>query len=308
MGQFKNILLVVAPGAPGESAALDRAMFLGRTNGASLTVAGVVRSMKEREACTAAVRGCREKIEDLVEPFRGAGVPITTSVLFGTPFLEIIRQVVHNGHDLVIMTEKPEPSGAVPGHTSRQLLRKCPCPLWLLGPAERVPYRRVLAAVDPSSDVPEKIALNRKVLETAAAITESESCELHVAHAWRIEFEKLFRSRSPQRTMRRLLRTTREERAIALWQLAAPFIGSRPHQFHVKKGDPAKIIPLLARRNDIDLVVMGTTARTGIAAMLLGNTAEQVLGRVECSLLTVKPEGFLTPVRLTEPQTLDWAA
>ena len=41
---------------------------------------------------------------------------------------------------------------------------------------------------------------------------------------------------------------------------------------------------------------MGTLARTGIEGYLIGNTAETVLQRVECSVLTTKPDGFVSPV------------
>ena len=47
---------------------------------------------------------------------------------------------------------------------------------------------------------------------------------------------------------------------------------------------------------DIDLLVMGTVCRTGIAGFLIGNTAEEVLNQVDCSVLTRKLEGFVTPV------------
>jgi nucleotide-binding universal stress UspA family protein len=50
----------------------------------------------------------------------------------------------------------------------------------------------------------------------------------------------------------------------------------------------------------IDLLVMGTVCRTGIAGFLIGNTAEEVLNQVDCSVLTVKPEGFETPVTLQD--------
>jgi universal stress protein E len=43
---------------------------------------------------------------------------------------------------------------------------------------------------------------------------------------------------------------------------------------------------------------MGTVSRAGIAGLLIGNTAEKVLPQVDCSMLTVKPEGFVTPVKL----------
>jgi universal stress protein E len=42
---------------------------------------------------------------------------------------------------------------------------------------------------------------------------------------------------------------------------------------------------------------MGTVCRTGIAGLFIGNTAESILGEVSCSVLTLKPDGFETPVK-----------
>ncbi len=49
-----------------------------------------------------------------------------------------------------------------------------------------------------------------------------------------------------------------------------------------------------------DIVVMGTVARTGISGFIIGNTAEAILSQIECSVVAVKPSGFVTPVRLNE--------
>jgi len=37
-------------------------------------------------------------------------------------------------------------------------------------------------------------------------------------------------------------------------------------------------------------------ARTGIPGLVIGNTAERILNGLVCSVLTVKPDGFVTPV------------
>ena len=43
---------------------------------------------------------------------------------------------------------------------------------------------------------------------------------------------------------------------------------------------------------------MGTVARTGVPGFIMGNTAETMLQQIDCWVLAVKPEGFLTPVTL----------
>ena len=69
---------------------------------------------------------------------------------------------------------------------------------------------------------------------------------------------------------------------------------------HLLKGDPADVIAEFAKTGRVDLIVMGTVARTGIAGLLIGNTAETILQRVDCSVLAVKPDGFVSPVGLDE--------
>jgi nucleotide-binding universal stress UspA family protein len=69
---------------------------------------------------------------------------------------------------------------------------------------------------------------------------------------------------------------------------------------HLIKGFAGDVIPELVKEYQIDLVTMGTVGRTGIPGFLMGNTAETILNRINCSVLAIKPEGFVTPVTLEE--------
>lgn len=64
---------------------------------------------------------------------------------------------------------------------------------------------------------------------------------------------------------------------------------------HVR-GAPESVIAQVAENEDVDLVIMGTIARTGIQGLLIGSTAESVLRNIECSVLVVKREGSVSPV------------
>ena len=67
---------------------------------------------------------------------------------------------------------------------------------------------------------------------------------------------------------------------------------------HLVKGPAHKEIPIVAKQIEADLVVMGTVARTGVPGFIMGNTAETILNQVECSVLAIKPAGFITPITL----------
>jgi len=52
-------------------------------------------------------------------------------------------------------------------------------------------------------------------------------------------------------------------------------------------GQPADEILRLARKVSCDLIVMGTHGRTGLARLLHGSVAEEVLRKATCPVLTV---------------------
>lgn len=62
-------------------------------------------------------------------------------------------------------------------------------------------------------------------------------------------------------------------------------------------GTPFLEIIRYARGHDVDLIVMGTHGRSGLAHVLLGSVAERVVRKAPCPVLTVRPEGhkFVMP-------------
>ncbi|MHB8483614.1 MAG: universal stress protein [Nitrospiria bacterium] len=59
---------------------------------------------------------------------------------------------------------------------------------------------------------------------------------------------------------------------------------------HCVTGVPSVEIIKAVKEFDTDLIVMGTHGRTGLAHILLGSTAERVIQRAHCPVLTVKAE------------------
>ena len=63
------------------------------------------------------------------------------------------------------------------------------------------------------------------------------------------------------------------------------------------EGRPFVEIIRYAREHDIDLIVMGTHGRSGLAHALMGSVAERVVRKAPCPVLTVRPGGheFVMP-------------
>lgn len=71
-------------------------------------------------------------------------------------------------------------------------------------------------------------------------------------------------------------------------------------QTYLPKGNVHEQIPALAKEIEADLIVMGTVGRTGVPGFIMGNTAEETLNQIDCSVLSIKPPGFVTPVTLND--------
>jgi universal stress protein E len=326
MRRFKNILFVADSGLKG-SDAFERAVSLTENNQASLTVVDVVErvtagiGMSEggpisADLQAAMVREHTQGLETLVAPFRKR-IEIHIKVLTGVPFLEIIREVLRNGHDLVIrIPETWDWRDRLFGSDDMHLLRKCPCPVWLIKPQAPKAYRCILAAVDVGDEhLPAELesqhALNRQILEMASCLALSEFAELHIVHAWHAVAESAIRGafmQTPEDDIIAYVEQVRRQCEASLDGLIREVTGNLGQdaldylklQTHLVKGLARKDIATLAKRIEADLVVMGTVARTGVPGFIMGNTAETILNQIDCSVLAIKPPGFVTPVTLEE--------
>ena len=70
---------------------------------------------------------------------------------------------------------------------------------------------------------------------------------------------------------------------------------------HLVKGNHREEILRLAVSLEADLVVVGATARSGIVALIVESTAEILAKDLNCSMLVVKPGGFITPIAVDQP-------
>ncbi|WP_372750331.1 universal stress protein [Litorivivens sp.] len=243
-------------------------------------------------------------------------VKANIEVLSGIGFLEIIRSVVTNQHDLVVKcAEDVAWLERMFGSEDMQLIRKCPCPVLMLKPGHNDSFHRILATVDINEDVDEveevrvQAALNNKVLEYGATMAMPELTEMHIGAAWEAYAEHFYRygafSRMPEEEVDRYVEQIRRERSDDLDQLVRKMetmlgkdaVSYLQPRVHLAKGKPYKEIPKMVEKYDIDLIVMGTVGRVGIPGLIIGNTAESILEQVKCSVLALKPDGFETPVR-----------
>ena len=311
MDCFKNILVVIG-GEPHDST-LTRGVALAIANGASLTLMDVIppvhqsffsaspqHSIEELQAEHREAR--RQELLRLVADYVSTGIAAEVVVRVGNPAFEIVQQVLRGGHDLVIKTANTRTGlKHLLGSITRALLRTSPCPVWAIKPGSEPRYRKILAAIDPLADDPEHMGLNEQIIRLASSLAHSESAELHLVSVWSLPMERTLRSRLGAEACDLLIRQAeaRVRKTLDRWH-ASHVPREIVATVHLPRGRASDQIAEVAARIDADLIVMGTICRTGLAGMLVGNTAEQLLDSVTCGVLALKPHGFVSPIRLTD--------
>ena len=199
MDRFRSILVDVDALAAVHPA-MERAIEVAHACGARLKIVDVVaipgdvRSYLPQGIREALIRQRRERLAAIAT---AAGVGVDCDLLLGRASIELIREVLRSGHDLLIRSHArdlaaPKAYGAI----DMQLFRQCPCQVWAVGPSATTAPRRVLAAVHATADDAEEQALNRKILDAALLLAGFGSGTVTVFQAWSAFGEDLLRSHS----------------------------------------------------------------------------------------------------------------
>lgn len=319
MKRFKSILVVCQDDCQPE-VAIERARALALQNDAKIKLVDVidpreteitnivskVRDESEGNLSARLARNHQTRLSEYEHSLRKSGIDVKAEVLKGIVFVEIVRAVLRDGHDLVIKATDPNiqfEGRHIFSSFDMHLMRKCPCPVWILRKHFDRDDLGVLAAVDPSSSAPDREDLNRLIMELSTTVCPTEASRLHVVHTWALsgQHAQLYGQTDPASPseVEEIRRSVEEMRQQSLQRLVSQYdVGNKCERVHLIQGPAEEIVPGFADENNIDLVVMGTVGRTDISGYLMGRTAETLLNNLRCSVLAVKPPNFKTPISL----------
>jgi len=308
-------ILVLIDERPESTLGVERAVALADREQAEITVLRVLDPLDDELAAWPVAEDREELQRELVRsetewqlarlsPILGDR-PVNLVTEWGKPCVAAIRRVADHGHDLLIKTARGRERGrrVFFGATAMHLFRKCPSPVWVVAPApmERTP--RVLAAIDPGhGDDRGRQALAARVLCHAEHMAKQLGAELHVIHAWdapdHSQLRRSFDADRVERYVSAVGSTRQKDLRRALSVLSAP-----PLRTELVRGSAEEEITRYAAANRIDLIVMGSLGRSGIRGLLIGEMAEEILSRVDCGVLCIKPDGFKSPLSALAPRS-----
>lgn len=292
---FQNIL-VALDYKDTERAEIDHALILAKSHQAKITLISVIpplpkdahleiSAMSPEERLQLQLKKREGELESVSQCIKSHDIEVEIIAVSGTPSTEIIKQVIRSKHDLLMLSERENTTikNKLIGGTAKQVLRKCPCPVLAVHPDHPGEYDKVMATIDISQHNDHNNSdLNDAIISTAKAVTQADQSELSLLNI-------------PPNIEARPAHLERIEGCLERHEIKL-----NKDQIILQEGTPATVIPDVSKEQNIDLLIMGMLSRTGIKGFFIGNVAEKILDNVECSVLTVKPKEFISPISLDD--------
>jgi universal stress protein E len=237
----------------------------------------------------------RQLLESIATPLRRRGLSVTTAVEWDFPLHEAIIRAAETFDANLIIAADHATTHHVPWllrYTDWELLRASPMPVLLVKSPR--PYRHpvILAALDPTHAFAKPAALDNEILRFSATLAGALAGTVHAVHAYvpvPASLSPTILSNSGE--LEKTLAAAERAAFVALANVAEP-LGISKARLHVVGRHPTDAIEEVAAETGSQIVAMGSLSRSGLERMLIGNTAEALIDRLECDILLVKPPTF----------------
>lgn len=247
------------------------------------------------------VREREDFLDGLVESLRKLGVEkVSRKLLWGKPIDEVRSEMIAKKQDLVMLVSKHrgKPSYNSHGYSPEELLRQCPCPVWVAREKVKKRVKRIVACIGGGINRLSTDDMNAEVMQYAAAVSKAQDSELHIAHVMPLhdtdEGSKDKQTRFKHDITAYLDSVRNKVKPLCNELLSDYEISLNEEHIHPLVGPSDRAIPQFVETKGADLVVMATKVHKGLQGLFVASTAEKVMKKIDCPLLVVKPDVLYT--------------
>ncbi|HUG73444.1 MAG TPA: universal stress protein, partial [Steroidobacteraceae bacterium] len=235
-----------------------------------------------------------DELRDLAAPLTRQGLDVATVCEWHVPLEQGIGYHVIRTHpDLVV--KGTHRHAAVPRvaltRTDWNLIGQIPAPLLLVGTRPWAGRLRIAAAVDSSHPAGYPLALDQLIVDEARGLADALGGTLEVYHVLQPQPHLPGEQAPPQH---QAAAHAQARRAIEL------LAGHNDATTRLAEGGLVDCLVQLVEAHIPDVLVMGTGLRPRRTHSAASGTAAQLLERIGCDLLVVKPPGFISPLLVTD--------
>jgi universal stress protein E len=232
------------------------------------------------QAATAQLKSVTEKINS-------AGVETEKSILEYGHHFDKINQVADTVNANIILVgsgEKMEKDAYKLGTTAEKIIQKSNKPVWVVKKDMPLSVKNILCPVDFSTE-------SKRALENAIILARRFKAKLTIFSVYENYYSSSLRSKV---NWEELNEFASSDHMNELDSFLGNFnLTDLDWQKEIIGGNPATEILEAISRNQSDLLIMGTTGKSGLSRFLMGSVTEKVIRGVPCSFITQKSEGFI---------------
>jgi len=233
------------------------------------------------------------RLQKFVAESEVGAVAVNAEVRIGHPFTELVEACRAHSADLLVMGAKgskdePHRVGAI----AAKCVRKAPVDVLVVREDAQGPFKKIVTCVDFSEN-------SAKAVQCALHVAQQDGGSLDCLHVYQsaLAMSLDYGGFAPS------MPATIDPDAVENWRKdLAAFLAPLTRDVA-----DVKVTALIKERVNIreaildhinevhaTLVVLGTRGKTGLREMLIGTTAEKIVQNAPCSILAVKPDGFVT--------------
>ena len=212
-------------------------------------------------------------IRNAEEMFREAGIPVDARlVTYEDPAEYLLELVKDEKYDLVVIGNRADTQSErySLGSVTEKVARHAECPVLIV--KKRPKVKKLLTAVDGSKYAD-------KAIEFAALLAKVYSANLALVH---VEEDKLIRIGGPQ--VVDCLGTVGE----CILKDAATKVQGIAFDKMLEYGSPAEVIIKVAKKADVDIIVVGSRGLSSVRRYLLGSVSDDISMHARNSVLIVR--------------------
>jgi nucleotide-binding universal stress UspA family protein len=223
----------------------------------------------------------------------GIGLP-NVELDVGHPLVSLVTACKRHGADLLVLgTQGTEHGPNQVGAVAAQCVRKAPADVLLVREGMNHPFTHITACVDFSEH-------SANAVRAASCFAADEHAPLDCLFVFQSALAMSMDYGGFMPGLPLSTDETAEAWSKDLDAFVKPLLsdvpGSKCRNHVLERMNIRDGILDHVRESKTDLVVLGTRGKTDLKTFFMGTTAERIVTHAPCSVLAVKPEGFVCPV------------
>jgi universal stress protein E len=230
----------------------------------------------------------RAKLKETADKLKAEGLTVVDPILtFGSPYSGIVDTADNENASLILTGSGESRQGDkfLLGTTTERIIQRSEKPVFVVKEGVPLNVQHILCPVDHS-------LTSRRALKNAITMAHRFKADLTVLSVCEIQRSKWF-IQEEDRKMENEDRLEEHKKKFDKFLENFNFTGLNWKK-EVRKGNPSEEILNTISEKMIDLLVMGTTGKTGLSRWMMGSVTEKVVREVPCSFITLKSEDVIT--------------